>query len=140
MTIEQLKAQLQQAGEEKAAIQAKLDSASAENATLKTELQQAKDALQQATPLAEAGKTYRNNLVEQVVQARRELKMVGDTPEDVQAARDFVTTWPLDQLAAEAKTLAGMSQHPASSAITHNATNNQDDGSEPTSFRAKKED
>ena len=58
-----------------------------------------------AKALIEAGRKFRDGLVEAYVKARRVLGRTEDTPEATAAAKALIANWSLDQLQAEAKTL-----------------------------------
>lgn len=139
MTIEELKAQLQAAGDKKTALEAKLNTTSADLATTTASLADAQAKLTDAADMIAAGKAYKAKLVDQVVQARRTLKMLGDTDEDVKAASEFVASWPLAHIEAEAKQFGTLSENPNASAITPGATDEEDKGDQPMSFRNQKE-
>lgn len=133
MDIEQLKAQLKQAGDQNTALQNKLDDAT-------DKLEQARARLEQAQPMIEAGQAYQNRLIDEVVAARRTLGLVKDSDEEVKAAREFLASWPLRQLEAEARHLTDLAARPTGSGITPPAIDDDDSGAKPTTFRAKKED
>jgi len=139
MTIDKLKAQLQAAGDKKTALEEKLNTTSADLATTTASLADVQAKLTDAADMIAAGKAYKAKLVDQVVQARRTLKMLGDTDGDVKAASEFVASWPLAHIEAEAKQLGTLSKNPNASAITPGATDEEDKGDQTISFRNQKE-
>jgi len=140
MTIEELKAKLQTAGEKQSALQTKLDAQSAELQTATASLAEATATIEANADMVAAGKEYKAELVGQVIQARRSLKMIGDTPEALEEATAFVEAWPLAQLKAEAASMAALVKNPAASAIIGESTDNEDESGATESFRKAKED
>ncbi len=139
MTIEQLKAQLQAAGDQQAALQTKFDAQAAELETVRASLAEATATIEANADMVAAGKAYKAKLVADVIQARRTLKMIGDTPEATTEAEAFIASWPLAQIEAEAKNLAALAANPSASALNGNTITTDEPGA-TTSFRNTKED
>lgn len=60
----------------------------------------------QITQLAKEGKEYRDSLVDDIVANKRNLKQVGDSDEDVAAAKALYNSWPLAAIKSEATNMA----------------------------------
>jgi len=140
MTIEKLKAQLQTAGENHSALQTKFDAQAADLQTATASLATATATIEANADMVAAGTAYKASLVDKVIQARRTLKMIGDTPEASAEAETFIASWPLAQIEAEATNMATLIKNPAASAIIGDSTDNSDASGATESFRNAKED
>lgn len=140
MTLEELKAQLQTAGEQRTALQTKFDAQAVELQTVTASLATATATIEANADMVAAGTAYKAKLVDNVIQARRTLKMIDDSPEATASAKEFIATWPLAQIEAEAKQIATLITNPAASAIIGDSTNNTDETGATDSFRKTKED
>jgi len=116
MNINELKAQIKEmAGIDVDGLTNKVTTLETELTTAKTEASEAKASLSEvigdgsvedAAAAIAAGTTYRASLEDDVIAARRQLKLTGDSDEDVAAAKALLTVYSLEQLEAESKALA----------------------------------
>jgi len=115
MNLEELKAQIKQAGVDVDGLQNKVTDLTNQLATVTTSLDEIKAVIgdrshdEVKTALATAD-TYRKDMVDSIVASRRTLGMTGDKPEDIQAAESLYAAYSLDQLKAESTSLADAAQ------------------------------
>lgn len=117
MKLDELKAQMKQAGIDVDALQAAADTVpaiTAERDTARTELTTLQAAIGDATAdevkaALAARTTARDQALDDIVTARRALKMTGDDEKDVTAAKAIYAGFSDEQLAAEASQLKKLS-------------------------------